>query len=705
MLLKNQVLVYKPTGNLWRVLDMDALTQTVWLFNISDENALPKCVPIDDIQSNRDFTEVESPSQVTTLKLSKAAQQRRDKAYACIEPLVATLDIFEPTKRSAMVLTRAQELHWSAQTVYKHLRTWWRNGQSRLALTPQFHQSGNSAGATGGRGRRSKHGIPTYQMTSSDETLIQKILKSNFLSSETITLEHTYQVLLEQHFSYIDAEGRLILKQPGERPSIAQFRWNARKHLPAELVIRSRKGDAEFELKHRPVLGSLRHQTFTAGDIGEIDSTVADVILVHADDRSKIIGKPSLYMIRDRKSNLVIGHYVGLEESSWMAALQAILSISEDKEDLCKRYGVAYNSADWPAHRIMPKEFVADRGPEMLSNESTKIAEGLELTITNLPVRRGDWKPHVECGFKQTHIALRGVIPGYVPPENFGKRQTRDYSQDAALTLAEFRKIILETIIRFNKSPMPNYPMAPQYVLQGMQPTPINIWNVEVRDRAGLLRMYSEKEVRFALLPHTEAIVSREGIQIGDCFYSAKEALDYGWFVAAGNGRFKVEASYDLRLVDTIYIHDEKNPNSYFEAQLLDKCSHFRGRSHREVEALGCLYRQLNHQGEQVKRQLAADYHSNINSTVKNAVSETKRDAKGMSRLARKKDTRAAREDARRQDRQESAQNQTRSTSKNTTATVIPLPVARNDSASNASNTQESQKSRQQKYKDLLNGL
>jgi hypothetical protein len=300
---------------------------------------------------------------------------------------------------------------------------------------------------------------------------------------------------------------------------------------------------------------------------------------------------------------------------------------------------------------------------------------------------------------------LRGVIPGYVPPENFGKRQTRDYSQDAVHTLAEFRKIILETICRFNNSPMTNYPLAPQYILQGMQPTPINIWNVEIRDRAGLLRMYSEKEVRFALLPQTEATVSREGIQIGDCFYSAKEALDYGWFVAAGNGRFKVKASYDLRLVDTIYIHDERSPNNYFEAQLLDKCSHFRGLSHREVEALGYLFRQLNHHGEQIKRQLAADFHANIASTVHHAVSETKKDAKGMTRSARKKDTRAAREDARRQDRQESAKSQTRTSAVNTSGTVIPLPAARTDSTNITVVTSETPKSRQQKYQELLNGL
>ena len=115
-------------------------------------------------------------------------------------------------------------------------------------------------------------------------------------------------------------------------------------------------------------------------------------LLVHPDDRSKIVGKACLYMVRDRKSNLVVGFYVGFEEASWLAAQQAIVSITEDKQALCQRYGVVYDPVDWPAHRVMPKEFVADRGTEMLSNESARMVEGLELTLTNLPARRADWK-------------------------------------------------------------------------------------------------------------------------------------------------------------------------------------------------------------------------------------------------------------------------------------------------------------------------
>lgn len=703
MLLKNQVLEHKQTGSRWRVLDMDTTTQTVWLFNMSEAGALPKGVPAHLFQADGEFVEVAPPRNVTKLKPSEAAKRRRDEAYTCIEPLVTTMDIFEPSLRSALVQARAEALDCSPQTIYKYLRTWWRNGQNRQALTPLFHRSGNIAGATGGRGRPSEYGTPTYQMQPADQTLIEKIIKTMFLTSELHTLEATYQALLEQHYSYVDAEGRLILNLPGDCPSLAQFRWHARKHLPNELVIRSRKGDAEFELNHRAVLGSLRHATFTVGDVYEIDSTVADVFLVHQDDRSKIVGKPCLYMVRDRKSNLIVGHYVGFEEASWAAALQAIVSITEDKEALCQRYGVPYNPAEWPAHRVMPKEFVADRGSEMLSNESTKIADGLELTVTNNPARRADMKPHVECGFKQTNRAMRGVVPGYEPPENRGERQTYDYSQDASLTLKQFREIILKFIIKHNNSPMPNYPLAPQYVLQGMQPTPLNVWNVEIQDRAGLLSTYTEEEVRLALLPQADVTVTREGIRLGDCFYSAQDAIDKGWFVAAGNGRFTVRASYDLRLVDTIYIHDEGNPDLYFEAHLLDKCSHFRGMSHKEVEALGYLARVLNHHGQQVTRQMAADFHSTIAPTVSRAIAETKKVTQGKSRSARKKDTRAAREDARRQERQESARPAVQTTLNEAPAAVVHLPAAQPASPSDGA-SQSPAKSRQQKYQELLNG-
>jgi hypothetical protein len=180
--------------------------------------------------------------------------------------------------------------------------------------------------------------------------------------------------------------------------------------------------------------------------------------------------------------------------------------------------------------------------------------------------------------------------------------------------------------------------------------------------------------------------------------------LDRGWFVAAGNSRFKVRASYDLRLADTIYIHDEGNPELYFEAHLLDTCSHFRGLSHREVEALGFLRRQLNQQGEQQSRQLAADYHASIAPIASQATAEMRQVTKGKSRSSRKQDTRAAREDARRHERQEAVRPTPQPMVCDTLAEVIHLVDAKADAPSAAPELTSTTKSRQQKYQELLNG-
>lgn len=604
----NQVFEQRSTGKRIRILGAAKDACDVWCFNICDAKGLPFAVESEALKAAITAGElVEIKGTVATVVTvgSPAARQRRDLAHECIAPLVATPDIFVPASRSALVKNRAKELACSQQTIYAYLRAWWRGGQNKNALLPNFKNSGNRRGETANRGRPPKYSdARIYQVTAQDHARFETVLKKIFLKKKETTLDATYQRMLKIYYSYVNSEGNRRIYPPGEIPSITQFRYYVRKLLPKEAVIRAKKGDAHFELNHRAKLGSLRAQTYTVGEVYEIDATIADTFLVHADDRSKIINKPTLYMTRDRKSNLVTGFYVGLESPSWPAAMHAIKSICEDKAALCARYNVPYDPNDWPADGILPKTLVCDRGAEVLYNSSTQLADNLNVIVLNNPARRADWKPHIECGFKQIQHSLADSLPGYTPPENFGKRQVKDNSAESALTLAEFSRLILLEIIRSNRAAMDGYVLPNTYVLNEMQATPINIWNAEIRDRAGLLRKYSEEEVRFALLPQAKASVSRDGIKIGSCYYSAPEAVAKGWFIAAGDGNFPVDISFDRRLVDEIYVHDEKDPGNFFVAKLLDKCAHLRGKSFSEVEALDYLRKRIAADGEYRNRQL-----------------------------------------------------------------------------------------------------
>ncbi|WP_412479592.1 hypothetical protein [Azonexus sp. IMCC34839] len=694
MLFRNQIFEHVESKQQVRVLEFD--DAHIWIFNLTLSKALPRSYFFSEFKAavqEGHFVEVETGTAIAPRKYSDAAIRRRDHAHKAIEPLIQNPGVLDAATRGPLVRLRARELGCSEQTIYTYLRTYWRGGQSKQCLTPGFHKIGGKRGETNGRGRPPIYGqYAIYQLTDTDRCWMKEAINGIYLRDKTETVVSAYESLLMKHYSFIDGEGNLQLKSAGECPSETQFRWYLNQIVSKEQKIRARHGDAEFELNHRPIIGSLRTETYTVAQYYEIDATIVDVVLVHEANRAKIIGKPTLYTVRDRKSHLVVGFYSGLENASWTAAMLAIKSIAEDKEALCKKFDVPYSPEDWPAHRCFPQEFIADRGSEMLGDASTQLADGLEITVRNLPSRRADWKPHVECGFKQIQRSLSS-LPGYVPPEDFGKRQKYDRSQDAAMTLKEFNRLILLKIIQQNKAPILNNPMHTKHILDGIQPSSINIWNTEIRERAGRPTIFTEAQVRFALLTRAEASVTREGIAFGYCLYSAPEALNYGWFVQAGQGRFKKKISYDKRLVDTIYVHDESLPEGYFTATLQDRCKDYRGLSFDEVNAINNAEKEISHKSKQIIRQLNADFKKEAAPLVAHAVKETAKATKGKTRKARRVDTVEARSDARRIERQEST----------ISGSETPPSPAENSSLNGASSTQQP-KSRKQLFDDLLNG-
>lgn len=714
MLYLNDVLEHKESGNRLRVVHLNYAEEEIWLFGLAEKNAFPKLYELGFVENELAtgaLSEVRGGSTaLTIITPSKAAIAHRDQAYSRIEPLKSNLDILIPAKRYALVTARAKELECSPQTIYQCLRNWWRNGQSLNALLPQFDTRGSTAGTTANRGRRAKYlDRSNFQITANDYDIIEKALKRLYLKSDIMTLAGCYQRVLEQSYSYVDGEGQRYLKAPGEYPSEQQFRWLAKKLLPEEMTIRKRKGNAKFELDHRAKLGSLQHETYTVGDVFEIDATIVDIFIVSSRNRAIIIGKPTLYLIIDRKSWLIVGFYVGIENASWPAAMQAIKSISEDKAALCKRYGQPYKITDWVADGVYPKEFVADRGAEMLYGSSSQLAEELKIIVRNLPAKRADHKPLVECGFKLLQRSMADSVLGYAPPENFAKRQGKHYEQDACLNLHEITSTILAAIIRFNRSPRPDYNLAAENVLNGFQPIPVDIWNLEIRQRAGALARVPEEQVRFALLPRAEATVTREGIRLGHCYYSCPEAISRGWIVAAGRGAFPVSVSYDRRLVDSIYIHDDKNPTRFFVATLLDKCSDYRGLSFQEVEAIEYLRKANRQQGHQITRQNQLEFHQKMDPVVKKAHAEMKALSKGKSRTARKKDVVQDRVVERRLERQTEARIPRTAPANVTSAEVVqfvPRQAAptKPDTTSTTPAVSDQDARRRQKYLDMLNG-
>ncbi|USX27250.1 Mu transposase C-terminal domain-containing protein [Oxalobacteraceae bacterium OTU3CINTB1] len=423
-----------------------------------------------------------------------------------------------------------------------------------------------------------------------------------------------------------------------------QFEHFLRKEYSLETRLRNRKGEKNFNREDRAVLGSVLDDCIGVAHYYEADATVGDVLLVSESDPNLIVGKPTIYLIADRKSRLIVGFYVGFENASWTCAMQAVVSISQDKKALCEQYGVEYNEHDWPAHQTFPQQMLFDRG-EGYTFASNRLAENMAVTVANAPALRPDWKPIVESRFKYVRQTLQGGTYGFVVPEDakLRRNKTGNAEREACLTLKQFTAIFLNLIIMHNRSPMKNYQYSIPELTARINPSPIQVWEFDIANRSGQACRYEEQFVRLALLPRAPATVTRFGIMFEGCYYSCQEALSQGWFVKAGKARFPLTVSFDSRLVDTIYVHHPDKDGIVFECQLTGPSAQYRGLSLPEVMTLMKIANRMEPDIEQAREQAKVEYRTAVEKIQQQANGRLQAAAVKRTRSSRKADVKDAR--------------------------------------------------------------
>jgi putative transposase len=681
MLFRNDIFLLN--GEPTRLLHAAPLNNEAWVIHLTDDLAWPYWLPYCDIQN----LYPEPQLQPKHVALTVARIEKRDLAAARLMPLIDEqgLNLFSPSQRNRAIQIQSEKSGCSERTLHKDLRRYWQRGQTLNALLPNYNKSGRAGSPTqsesegkppvaitAGRGCTPHHDYSIYQLTNIDIANFNDIIKRVYLTDNRISIPNAHDRLLEKYYTYTDGNQDAFINPLGSKPTMRQFSRFLRMNYDIETRVRSREGDSDFEREHRKVLGTIMADCRGVGHYYEIDSTIADVFLVSTENVNEIIGKPSLYLIIDRKSRLIVGFYFGLENASWTGALECILSISADKADLCARYDVTYDPNDWPAHQVFPSEFLADRG-DMISNASNNIIEGLQVTVTNLPSKRPDWKPLVECGFKLMHDAVRPIMPAYDPPSNATRRRGKHYEKDACLTVKDFGNIILNAIIAHNRREILNYDMTPAELLAGVVPAPIALWNHNVVSQAGTLTRYGEHHVRYSLLRKESATVTEKGVEFRGCYYSFPEAVGQHWFESARKKRFKVQVSFDSRLADSIYVHSRDEKHEPYLAHITSRSEKYRGLSFAEIKFYENLRSDVRWESEQTRQQNRANFHSSVAPTVAAAKIRFKTEGTGQSRSARRADTKQVRAVELTAERQEKAQIHGATTTANTEAKVLPF--------------------------------
>ncbi|RQI34183.1 transposase [Pseudomonas aeruginosa] len=361
--------------------------------------------------------------------------------------------------------------------------------------------------------------------------------------------------MVKNYYREALSDGTIGDVKRGKHPTFSQFRHYSKLYFDRLAVLKSQAGEIRWLKDHRSIKGSAVDGLVGPTHRYEIDSTIADIYLVHRVNRNWIIGRPVLYIVVDAYSRMIVGVHVGLEGPSWDGARHALYNAFTSKVEYCKRYGIEISEKEWPCHHI-PKEVSADRA-ELLSNAGEEFSNTLDVILKIAPPYRPDWKSIVESRFKLINQGLSlKFLPGGVDARR-NERGDRDYQLDARYDLEQFTAIIINQILYHNATLHLPHLATNDMVRDEVELYPIGLWNWGMKNSIIKIKNRSDTEIKIALLPSALATVRRSGIYFKGVFYTCDLAEHEEWFARAHNfGIQKIKVWYDPNSADNVWIRD-----------------------------------------------------------------------------------------------------------------------------------------------------
>lgn len=320
-----------------------------------------------------------------------------------------------------------------------------------------------------------------------------------------------------------DATGQVIELElaPFEEVTLRQFQHYWLTRVPIAVRKRRAMGERKYVLTGRPKHGhALRHCVGPGAEF-MIDATVADMYLVSRYNRSVVVGRPTVYLVMDVWSRMIVGVLVTLDPPSFEGVALVLENIVTPKQEFCARYGLQIDQHQWPCQYLPSIGFVADRGSDYMKADAwIMVTQHLHLSISNVKVRDPLMRALIERRF--------GTIPTRFQRASFGvvekdatTRGAPHYAWDATDTLSEFTKKLLRAILVYHQTPIGREGAEAEMIFEGMADTPLKRWNWGMDNRTGSLRKHSLDEVRMATWPHATATPTDRGLAWQGVYYTS----------------------------------------------------------------------------------------------------------------------------------------------------------------------------------------
>lgn len=547
MLLRNDLLeLSEPVQRLVRILSIDTRRGLAYLFDVATDTAKVEqySLPLLEAQvlSGRACRVQRDPYLVVADPQALPAKyiEVRDRAWTMLSGLVVQVpEIYEARRRGELVQEAAQRHGVSHPTIYRYLRRYWQRGQTPNALLPDYAKSGGrgKTRVAGGvkRGRPRKDGAAPGVNVDAAMRTVFRLAAARYAARHThFNRRAAYDAMVNDFLCqrFVDPFSRRLRSIPasGAVPSFGQFNyWLEQDHLMA--------GPA---LPHPLPDNALVKRRGRPGAAFRLEALPFALELLQERDRKLLAGTPVLYVVSDVFSGMVTGLYATLEAPGWHSAMLALASCAADKTRLARQHGRLLALQEWPCchlpeRLLLPPELMARANRDgLLANFNVRCMPDYEE-----PQR--PWLPALRASFGAAVDGAGGFL-------------------DGVLTLAEFRRIVLDILLSYNHGK----------AADGW--APLQLWDWGARLRGASLQQFPEDLVRRCLLPVSEAWVTAEGISVQGRYFSCARAEDERWFDRARQrGRWPVRVAVDPAGEGTVYLVDAGSPLQHQPCWIIER--------------------------------------------------------------------------------------------------------------------------------------
>lgn len=311
-------------------------------------------------------------------------------------------------------------------------------------------------------------------------------------------------------------------------------------------------GELQYQQQEREKLGNEFSSVERAGQTAAGDATIWNVAVISRFPGQRVVGPPVVFRIRCKKSGMLLGLSVSLENASWTGLGAAMVNCLEDKVEFCARYGVTITADEWPV-RGLPGSCDLDRG-ESDNHHPDAFVDETGVKLNNLKGKRPDLKGGVESDWRTLEVSLNGWTPSACV-KTWEQQQNQDWKLQATLTLDAFIARLLRHELNRMKQPREGLRLTSEMIAQGYTSSPLDVWNYSVKNEAGGLTSKSLDKVKLSVMRRERPSLTDQGLEFRDCVYLADELIKSSAFAKARRLKAPVlEAAFDTRLVDQIYL-------------------------------------------------------------------------------------------------------------------------------------------------------